>query len=716
MFTLFDVVLAVVLISVCFFYRKKIRYVVLSLTALGCLTLLIGKYYQTLDSDPDRGAIPIAKTEFGESATKVEYLKQGWDESDSLWFYNVTQGSALLPYDFYLSLEGFNTQELARSPETVDSYRYLPQKKTFFNPDALAVGFVKDTYQGKEYMGYTCAACHTSQVNYGDTAIRIDGGPAMADMVGYLEFLQKSLDQTIGDTAKNKRFVDAVLELDNDYDDAEQVKEDLQTWTDTIKLYNTVNHSHIDYGYARLDAFGRIYNRVLQYSINREQAFSLLTQVTSRPSGKNYLVTDTQAEKVLDGVDEVIIGNDDFVKILARLQSKEPGYPGLSTRHMLRIRNTLFNEPNAPVSYPFLWDIAQSDYVQWNGVAANAGVGPIGRNTGEVIGVFGILDWTSTKPGWSISSLLSGQKHKKHQVEFTSSIDLTNLKRIESHLGNLQSPQWPEDILGKINHDQAKRGRKLYSAYCQSCHELVDRSDLDRIIIGKFSSVEAVGTDVAMAYNSTRYTGKSGNFKHTFQSTDAGDLIIEEDAPVVQILTSVTKGVVGTPDPDKGFFRRWADWLYTLLSSYFSNHIPQASMKAGGNYNPDTTANPYASLVAYKARSLNGIWATAPYLHNGSVPTLYDLLLPTKKEGDPEGEGYEYRPETFQVGSREFDPDRVGFISQGYDGFEYKTIRVGDMNDGHEYAAGNTAQIDGKVLQPLTKEQRMDLLEFMKTL
>ena len=33
-------------------------------------------------------------------------------------------------------------------------------------------------------------------------------------------------------------------------------------------------------------------------------------------------------------------------------------------------------------------------------------------------------------------------------------------------------------------------------------------------------------------------------------------------------------------------------------------------------------------LLAYKARPLTGIWATAPYLHDGSVPTLYDLLLP----------------------------------------------------------------------------------------
>jgi cytochrome c peroxidase len=45
-------------------------------------------------------------------------------------------------------------------------------------------------------------------------------------------------------------------------------------------------------------------------------------------------------------------------------------------------------------------------------------------------------------------------------------------------------------------------------------------------------------------------------------------------------------------------------------------------------------------LFAYKARPLDGIWATAPYLHNGSVPTLYDLLTPPDQ-----------RPASFNVGN-----------------------------------------------------------------
>src|SRR6185312_4095500 len=52
----------------------------------------------------------------------------------------------------------------------------------------------------------------------------------------------------------------------------------------------------------------------------------------------------------------------------------------------------------------------------------------------------------------------------------------------------------------------------------------------------------------------------------------------------------------------------------------------------------------------YRARPLNGVWATAPYLHNGSVPSLWWLLTPTAE-----------RPQQFCMGFRDFDPQQVGF-------------------------------------------------------
>jgi hypothetical protein len=296
-------------------------------------------------------------------------------------------------------------------------------------------------------------------------------------------------------------------------------------------------------------------------------------------------------------------------------------------------------------------------------LAPNAGSGPLGRNTGEVIGVFGILDWGEEPDSWlhpftklakfSPSAWLSGQQNKNHVISFNSSINLFNLQRLESRLRALKSPQWPfcknsqgeyyipettKDHLSpsdegyclgsdkRFDDEMKRKGELVYIDRCRSCHIVVDRSAWDRIVISHMSDVDRIGTDPAMAENSVKHNGKSGNFADTYQTTDAGSVIVKEDAPVVQILTAATKGVIATPDADKWWPRRMVEWVYSVVLSFTDNTI-HASVK-DGDYEPDTTTRPYASLHAYKGRSLNGIWATAPYLHNGSVRTMEELLTP----------------------------------------------------------------------------------------
>ena len=61
------------------------------------------------------------------------------------------------------------------------------------------------------------------------------------------------------------------------------------------------------------------------------------------------------------------------------------------------------------------------------------------------------------------------------------------------------------------------------------------------------------------------------------------------------------------------------------------------------------------TLVGYNPPFLDGIWLRAPYLHNGSVPTLRDLLEPRREQ----------RPKVFWRGYDLYDPVNVGFVSQG---------------------------------------------------
>ena len=685
-------------------WHKHAIFLFLFLTLTFIVVTVISRMYQFWDVGSNswfdrlkgdgwqfqRGAATVAQDQFGDQFSTVKYLVQGWTPADSMWFYTSTQGSDLLPYDFFMALEKAGTSEPFRSNENLNYYHYLPQKATLSNPDALPVGFVKDSYKGKDYLGFTCAACHTGQVNYKGTGIRIDGGPAGTDMDSFLQALSEAVNNPQGDPAAHARFVKKVMERGN-YASEEDVVKDLQRYGQRLSMYNIVNHSETRYGYSRLDAFGRIYNRVLEHIITQEELKELLNTAAA-DLVKTGKLTQAEVDAIQQQQKGGILSDKQRDHLVLRLSQVLP------LKAQLRMSLMIFKRPDAPVSYPFLWDIPQHDYVQWDGLGVNAGLGPIGRNAGEVIGVFGTLDWAE-KPGISLSSFISGQGIKATHISFSSSLKVHNLRLIENRLKSLQSPQWPEDILPPIDRDRSARGERLFTIYCESCHTRIKRDDPKRRIVAQMIRLSDVGTDPKMAENAAKYSGLSGILRNQYVNAGPGNVLIDEHAPVAALLTKATLSVVATPE-DKNFLQRGYDWIYDLAAALFGNEI-KPSLKHG-QYDPDTTADPYASLRSYKARSLNGIWATAPYLHNGSVPTLYDLLLPKKRDSDPKNG--EYRPEQFQVGSREFDPERVGLRSSGYNGFTFDTRRQGNSNAGHPYGT------------ELDKEKRLDLLEYLKSL
>ncbi|HTW70649.1 MAG TPA: cytochrome c [Acetobacteraceae bacterium] len=99
----------------------------------------------------------------------------------------------------------------------------------------------------------------------------------------------------------------------------------------------------------------------------------------------------------------------------------------------------------------------------------------------------------------------------------------------------------------------------------------------------------------------------------------------------------------------------------------------------------------------YMSQALDGLWARAPFLHNGSVPSLADLL---KAPAD--------RPKTFYVGYDVYDQRQVGFVSAGPDaaaaGRLFDTALPGNGNAGHLYGTG------------LSDTDKRALLEYLKTL
>lgn len=102
----------------------------------------------------------------------------------------------------------------------------------------------------------------------------------------------------------------------------------------------------------------------------------------------------------------------------------------------------------------------------------------------------------------------------------------------------------------------------------------------------------------------------------------------------------------------------------------------------------------FRSTNGYLAVPLHGIWARGPYLHNGSVPSLRDLLRRPEE-----------RPKVFYRGYDIFDPANVGFVSRGAEaervGTRYDTAEPGNSNQGHLFGTNLSARAKDALLEYL---------------
>lgn len=556
------------------------------------------------DTTPaDRYALAIPNDAYGDSATQIRYLDQGWKPSTSLSYYFTDQGSQLFDYDLFVNLEQADNSTLFKEPTNMSRYRYLPQKTSPQNPDALPVGLLKRSSGKNNYLSITCGACHTNQINYQGTGIRIDGAGTQADFVSFLGGVLKSFDVTLADQDKFNRLASRILGANPKGSAMAALRARLQKNRDTLQRYTDINRTELRDGFARVDAVGRIYNQVLS-----------------------------------------AVHAGEFLK------------------------------PDAPVSYPFLWDASHHDYVQWLGLTPNAGPGALGRNSGEVIGVFGTINVTkqTTKLGKALG--------------YSSSVQAMNLVNYEQWLFDLKSPQWPQDVLPKLDSARTERGKGIYYQECISCHRSIDRNDAQRLVYAQMYEPAVVGTDTREITNALR-SGQTGVLQGALTGITASTTY-GATAPVAEMLSDLVSGVLIHYTNLKATAKAAEDaksWGLGALTGPAKQ----------GEY-PQEAGNPFASLQAYKARPLNGIWATAPYLHNGSVPSLYDLLLPAAQ-----------RPKRFAVGRLEFDPVKVGHLSDPDSPnapYVFDTTLPGNGNQGHEFGTS------------LTEEQRLDLLEYLKSL
>jgi mono/diheme cytochrome c family protein len=355
-----------------------------------------------------------------------------------------------------------------------------------------------------------------------------------------------------------------------------------------------------------------------------------------------------------------------------------------------RIANSVFGEAidpgnyrvaDAPVSYPQLWDIWKFDWVQWNGSAMQ----PMARNIGESLGVGATLH------------LFDGETPLPEGERYPSTVLVNNLYTLEETLKQLKPPTWPQDVLGKIDLQRASRGRALFTENCAHCHAPKVVPPERRMAPGRDPEwhmqvvpISVVGTDPTTADNIA---------DHRFDVRKLGWTKAELGKLDVKLFGSTLKDIdLGAISSAKGL---------AYVTAYVEN---QAYRDAGIAPEQRPRMDGYGLAIGvqeirgYKPRPLDGIWATPPFLHNGSVPSLFELLSPVSE-----------RQASFWVGNFEYDPLRAGFQSGKFEGgFFFDTAIKGNGNQGHEFRDGcRTTGVIGRALAP---DERLALIEYLKVL
>jgi mono/diheme cytochrome c family protein len=612
-----------------------------------------------------------------EPVDQYVYMDQGWGYSgtspDRIRFYYSPQGALVrnIRYDWFVNLERPWKKDQFADSVYMRGYGFIVDpSQTDRNPDNLPIGFARqwDSRSASMMLDLTCAACHTGELQVVKDnkriAVRIDGGQSMQAVTStklgsFGTDVLFALSATAINPAKWTRFANRVLGEDHTLLNAWHL------WTDMINVIYGMAHQAaienrlhlypVEEGFGRTDALGRIANNVFATNLDP----------------KNYRVA------------------------------------------------------NAPVSYPAIWNTWKFDWVQYTASVAQ----PLARNIGESLGT-GAQYYLLDRYGNPV----------EESQRYHSSTDVPQLLHIENTLQKLTPPVWNEDLFGKKDQDKYDEGKKLFHAICQRCHGPFYASCAEKQIEAPLKDstadhwkittlpIQDIGTDPTAATNFV-------NDRYDLSSTgiEVSDLRKILDVYYRIRYRRITKYGGNAEDQESIAHRTEDQYAQEQLSGIDLSHVSSGAglsyiialirqrayedMNIKDDLYRREVVDGFGQLdipqviASYRAKPLEGIWATAPFLHNGSVPTLYEMLLPANQ-----------RSTKFYLKGRTFDPVKVGLITNPTDpaAFLYDTTIPGNSNSGHEFRAGYRPYKEGDppswgVIGPeLTEDQRWSIIEYLK--
>ena len=519
------------------------------------------------------------------AGTQVITLDQGWTQAEAMQFHYTPQGTRTMPAAWLRALRLPNGTPIMSSANLKWlGFQDTHAKPSNLNPYGWPIGVAVDQIDGIQVAGLTCAACHTGELSYKGTTMRIEGGSTNINVGKF-----------------NTELRDAILAIKT-----------------SPRTRARFDKDAIAYGYPKAR---------LQHDFNIDAAHPNLWLMYTTGIGGTSIVPGPGRVDALTGI-----------------ANREFAYDLRDPRNAIR--------GTAPASFPPLWDIWRFDWVQYNASVR----APMGRNAGESLGVGVVTHLVNDK----------GELNPE-PLRWTSSLNVHNLYWLEEELSHLKPPVWPASLMGRVDPAQAARGRTLFAQNCSRCH----------------------GVALITGTKPTEWAVRAIQYKKI--GTDPEEVLMfagsRFDGSKLELGKNVPGAVgVGT------FTGRFIDEAYKLAGILSPAQIAK--------YNGWGRTGHLTAPCAYKARPLVGIWATPPFLHNGSVPSIYDLLSDT-------------RPAHPILGNPEYDPVKLGTVQKATPTtMALNTATLGNSNAGHWFTNDKTRP--GRIGPALTDAQKYDIIAYLK--
>ena len=610
-------------------------------------------------------ATPIMETTKAPDAGFLNQWRKGQDarELAGTW-YLTPQGSQLLDFDVFMSIPSASDQALFSARANLESYGFLYSgnykdggngQGDLPNTGGLPIGVVKDTRGDghtplakhaqdltRDYVGLTCAACHTGDLRYNGERFLIHAGQSNLDYERFISDLGMAVSKAVRDPKGTGYFARMAAKGVDEKNATSRLAAAKQRM-DGLRDRGQVPVGR-EAGPGRIDAVGHILNEVFghQYGDPNDAA---------RPYDPN--------------------GSDP----------------------------TSIRPIQVPVSVPAVWNAARLQCVQTNCLTSNS----LTRNVGEVLGVFGdsetykdpsgrwrVRSTAKVKNLYALEEALDWVESPKWPSKFPSPKGnlAEGAKAFATHCQGCHaqpyldkfSAQWDaagenwsgrnaprdladhfvaEDYLGqtryvwrvtRVGFETVGTDDQFVKAHAGARYTLNPRAT--EILDGKMRDGILATLREKVGGLASLLAGRLAELEGR-DTTFTGQAIVNAEFDKLKKAQLTRANLLRKPDGSVMTLILLAGSTASAVDSYFLDAYPDRETAARERdkfafFRARPQPPTLAQMAVYRARPLNGIAFTAPYGHSGVWPTLESVLFP------------DTRPESFWVGHGEFDPSAVG--------------------------------------------------------